>query len=104
MVPALPGPFPPEPRCDMVRRIVPVCLPFVFASVACLGEEPAAVLVPTNPFQAPTNGQAPHLVCAPSTQEASGRVTALGQKILAANPQLGLRPMFQTVGAPHTEI
>ena len=40
----------------------------------------------------------------PGTEETASRVLAVGQKIVVANPQIGLRPTFATVAAPHPEI
>src|SRR3546814_14152828 len=34
----------------------------------------------------------------PATEEASLRVVQVGQKLLAANPQIGLKPLFSTIG------
>jgi hypothetical protein len=41
---------------------------------------------------------------APATEAAGRRVVATGRKLLDANPQLGMRPVFLTVGAPHPEV
>src|SRR5580765_5242411 len=40
----------------------------------------------------------------PASTEAAARVDCVGRKILASNPQLALRPMFRTIGAPQAEI
>ncbi|MFN4261809.1 MAG: hypothetical protein ACK4RK_21215 [Gemmataceae bacterium] len=36
--------------------------------------------------------------------ETAARVDALGRDIIAANPQIGIRPLFRTIGSPHPEI
>ncbi len=42
-------------------------------------------------------------ISAASTETAT-RVDAMGRRLLAANPQIGAKPMFHTVGAPHVEV
>jgi hypothetical protein len=44
------------------------------------------------------------LSCPPATAEAATRVGMVGQKVLNANPQLGIRPLFMTIGAPSSEV
>jgi hypothetical protein len=34
----------------------------------------------------------------------AARVDTLGRKLLVANPQLGMKPMFRTIGAPEPEV
>jgi hypothetical protein len=41
---------------------------------------------------------------APATTALAARVDQLGRNILAANPQVGLRPLFRTVGSPQAEV
>jgi hypothetical protein len=41
---------------------------------------------------------------APATEQVAKRVIMVGQKVVSANPQLGLRPMFITHGNPAPEI
>ena len=64
-----------------------------------------AALVPDNPFGVeappPTKTKANY---APAAQEVSLRVDKVGRDILAANNQLGLKPLFATIGAPQPEI
>lgn len=40
----------------------------------------------------------------PASTEAAARVDTIGRRILCANPQLGVRPMFRTIGAPQAEV
>jgi len=40
----------------------------------------------------------------PAATEAAVRVDVIGRKILAANTQIGAKPMFRTIGAPQPEI
>src|SRR5262245_15692791 len=41
---------------------------------------------------------------APASTEAASRVDKIGRGILAANPQIGAKPLFRTIGAPRPEI
>jgi hypothetical protein len=40
----------------------------------------------------------------PASLDAAARVDSLGRKLLAANPEIGARPLFRTVGAPQPEV
>jgi hypothetical protein len=40
----------------------------------------------------------------PASTEAAARVDCVGRRILAANPQLGVHPLFRTIGAPQSEV
>jgi hypothetical protein len=40
----------------------------------------------------------------PASLQAAARVDLLGRKIIAANPQTGLKPLFLTIGAPKAEV
>jgi hypothetical protein len=88
----------------MRRRTVPLLL--LLAAVGCSSSESATTLVPHNPFE---SGPA----AAPSPQRASysqaaievaARVDQLGHKIVMANPQIGQRPVFRTVGSPEPDL
>src|SRR5262245_25790007 len=89
-------------------------LPVIFlATTSCLPREPNTTLVPANPFgttpaastelksvqHVTTRGPVP-----PASIQAAARVDTLGRSILAANPQLGIQPLFRTIGAPQPEI
>jgi predicted Zn-dependent protease len=41
---------------------------------------------------------------APAMKASSARVLQVGQRLILANPQLGLRPLFITVGVPQPEV
>jgi hypothetical protein len=41
---------------------------------------------------------------APQTEDAAKRVIAVGQSVINANPKIGVRPMFVTVGSVEPEI
>ncbi len=53
-------------------------------------------------FRRPAPGAPPAV--APASTEAAARVDTVGRRILAANPQVGAKPMFLTIGAPEPEI
>ncbi len=70
----------------------------------CVITQPTTPLVPSNPFgSAPSAplGQAP---LAPASLQAAARVDGVGRKILAANSQLGIQPLFRTIGTPQAEV
>jgi hypothetical protein len=54
-------------------------------------------------FRRPEPQTAP-LNVAPATTEAAARVDTIGRGILAANPQIGAKPLFRTIGAPRPEV
>jgi hypothetical protein len=100
----------------MVRRVLPLGLTLLVGSAGCVGLENwrkqfpelapnATTLVPDNPFAAPAPpAQTVRVAQAPESKEAAGRVAAAGQKILAGNPKIGVRPLFITIGGPQPEI
>lgn len=73
----------------------------------CLGQNEATPVVPESPFGkaqpmlAPAVQRAAH---APASVESAARVDRLGRQILAANPQVGIKPLFVTIGAPQVEV
>jgi hypothetical protein len=70
------------------------------------GETSGTTLVSTSPFGAPPT-PAPtttKVSYAPASKEIALRVDRIGREILAANPQIGCRPLFATIGAPQSEI
>jgi hypothetical protein len=90
----------------MPRRIAPLALPLLLAALGCLPLDSATTLVPVNPFS--TEPAAPpqpaQVNYAPANGEAATRVGLVGQKVVAANPQTGVRPLFRTVSAPQAEV
>jgi predicted Zn-dependent protease len=86
----------------MLRRVLPIGL---LAAVGCFPDPSATQLVPANPFQSNSVVQPPkHVSYSPAAEETAKRVGLVGQKVLMANPQLGMRPLFRTIGAPHAEV
>lgn len=88
----------------MVRPGVSLLLSVVLAA-GCVSQESQTPLVSSNPF-----GNPPPVVprtaasYAPAPTELAARVDLLGRKLLAANPQAGVQPIFRTIGAPQAEI
>jgi hypothetical protein len=70
----------------------------------CLGEERDHLLVEPGPY-GPVPRQTPVRAGYAAAAEAEAkRVLAVAQKVIDANPQIGLRPVFITIGAPQPEI
>jgi len=69
-------------------------------------EEGSNALVPASPFGIPPgSAQQTHTVAfAPASHETALRVDRVGRDVLAANPQIGLRPLFATIGASQPEL
>src|SRR5271165_322592 len=69
--------------------------------------EPEFGQVPTSPFPpsvTQTVKRANTLNYAPADPDLGWRVDAVGRKLLAANPQTRLTPLFAAIGAPTPEI
>jgi hypothetical protein len=87
-----------------MRRIWLLACPLLVAG-GCVTDAPETVLVPDSPFATPAavrTAAKPQI--AASTSEAAKRVAFLGQRILDANPGIGARPAFRTLGLTHSEI
>jgi hypothetical protein len=81
----------------MVRHVLP--LGFLLALAGCLSEDqPNNLIVQPGPFNPAPNLPPIRSHFAPATEEVGKRVATLGQQILLANPQLGMRPVFLTIG------
>lgn len=90
----------------MLRRVRILAAPLLLSAVGCFGADSGNLLVPSNPFPkgVPGHPAPPQVSVPPATQEAATRVGLVGQKVLAANEQLGFRPVFRTIGAPDVAI
>src|SRR5690348_16093736 len=66
--------------------------------------DPGTQLVSSSPFSTAAAPPPAQVSYAPASEEAAKRVGVVGQKLLVANPQVGFRPLFRTVGMPHPEI
>src|SRR5262245_27492713 len=90
----------------MVRSDLWCWLPLLGLVTGCvLTDNPTTPMVSDNPFAAPAT--APPISrthYAPAATDTAARVETLGRSILAANPQVGVRPLFRTIGAPQAEI
>lgn len=90
-----------------MKRVVLLMMPLWLPLLGCLSEEEQSTLVSPNPFvgEMPVAGpaRARTSFTEPSIETAA-RVDSLGRKILAANPQIGLRPLFRVIGAPQPEV
>jgi len=93
----------------------------------CLGDDAKTTLVPSDPLgnasraesgyprpsvsntaqtSARPNTMAPATQSSvrPAATESAARVDLLGRKILASNPQIGMKPQFMVIGSPQPEI
>jgi hypothetical protein len=87
----------------MIRSFGPFGILLALAGCVSHGTE----TVPSNPFGNPSATSTPPKTAAayaPATPEVSMRADCIGRKILAANPELGLKPLFATIGDPKPEI
>jgi hypothetical protein len=84
-------------------------LPIVILMAGCvtdgLFEEQPTSMVPADTFgSAPPPLPITKVSHAPAEEATAQRVAAVGQKLVEANPKIGMRPMFRTVGSPQLEI
>src|SRR5436189_6421705 len=85
----------------MDRRLL--ILP-LFALAGCVNEKENDLLVSPNPFSGPTQVARAQTTFPQANVESAARVDQLGRKILSANPQIGLRPLFCAIGSQNEEI
>jgi hypothetical protein len=77
----------------------------VLMPAGCASQQSGASLVPDNPFGFAAAPPAQRRAAfTPASIETAARVDSLGRKILAANPQIGVRPLFRTIGVPQSEV
>src|SRR5205807_9621454 len=88
----------------MLRPILLIVPVFLLVATGCLPREANTTLVPSNPFGGMPPPRIAHTPLAPASLQAAGRVDSLGRKIVAANPQTGIPPLFRTIGAMQPEI
>src|SRR5262245_56466135 len=90
-------------RCRMLRRVFP--LVGLFAVIGCWpNDKPNQLVVQPGPLYPAPDTPPIKRHYAPGTEAASTRANELGRKILAANPQVGMRPVIVTVGSEKPEI
>jgi hypothetical protein len=82
-------------------RILPI---FFLALAGCLPRQEQTALVPSNPFGNPPPPPITHASTSPASVQAAARVDGLGRKLLTANPNIGIQPLFRTIGAPQPEV
>jgi hypothetical protein len=89
----------------MRSRITRCGLLLVGLAAGCLNQGPGTAVVPTDPFNnLPPVPPGSRVSYAPAPLATAARVDTIGARILAANPQLGSRPQFRTIGAPQPEL
>lgn len=87
-----------------MKRILCAVTMFGLA-LGCVSSGEKTATVSTNPFGNPGPVEPLKKVnFVPAPSEISARVDQVGRKILAANPQIGLKPLFATIGTPSPEI
>ncbi len=78
---------------------------FLLSASGCFPESSQTTLVPPGPFNNTTAWQHPaRSSYPPAPTQAAARVDLLGRKVLACNPQVGIKPLFHTIGSPQPEI
>src|SRR5262249_25936539 len=88
-----------------MRRSLPLL--FVFLLAGCLPTVDETPQVGFDPFGKSTTAapvQQRQGNYAPASGELSRRVDCIGRGLLAKNPQIGMKPLFATIGSPDVEI
>jgi hypothetical protein len=90
----------------MPKSVVCFGAALFIAMGGCVSLDEGLPTVASNPFsgaqpEPPTQTTVSH---APASDEVSKRVAVIGQKIVALNPEIGMRPRFITIGSPQLEI
>src|SRR5713101_4566955 len=89
----------------MVRSLCVIVPVLLLGTMGCLGAGPNTTLVPQGPLSSASGpGPITRTSVRPATTESAARVDLLGRKILAANPQIGMKPQFLVIGSPEPEI
>ncbi len=83
----------------------PFFLLLCLTSLGCLTQMPETALVPANPFgHTPPSPSITTRSLAQASLEVAARVDTVGRAILQANQQLGIKPLFRTIGSSEPEI
>jgi hypothetical protein len=85
-------------------RMLLVLVPLVGLASGCFLDEPRTLLVPDHPFGTPPAAPPVQAAYAPAATESAARVDSMGRTLLAANPQLGIKPIFVTAGRAEAEV
>ena len=89
----------------MVRSSTLVFPGLLLAATGCLNAGSNTALVSSNTFGGGIpSGPLTRTSIQPATTESAARVDLLGRRILAANPQIGMKPQFLVIGSPEPEI
>jgi predicted Zn-dependent protease len=88
----------------MTRRRGTAWLPLALLAAGCAEDELRSRLVNSDPPAAALSQAQRRVMKAPATEATAKRVLEVGRKLVAANPTLGVRPLFITVGSPKPEI
>ena len=84
----------------MLRCVAVLLLPALLVLGGCQSAQPDLPLVSANSFGNPAPSAPNHQVAyAPAPIEVAARVDLLGRKIVAANPQAAVQPLFRTIGS-----
>jgi hypothetical protein len=88
----------------MTRRVSPLWLSLLLPAAGCFSDGPMK-LVSVNPFgNSAPKGTPARVMYAPANEETGKRVALLGEKLLTANRQTGIHPLFQTIGSAQPEV
>lgn len=90
----------------MFRAAVPLLFPVVCLATGCVFDDAPTQMVSDNPFAAPakTSSKSTPAAAPPAATDVAARVDALGRKIAAMNSQVGVQPLFRTIGTPQLEV
>jgi hypothetical protein len=89
--------------CAMSRHVLPLTLLLPLAG-CWPDDQPNNLIVQPGPLYPAPNLPQVKNYCKPATQEAATRAAEMSQRILAANPQVGMRPLTLTIGGDQPEI
>jgi len=92
----------------MTGRVLATWAPLWLLAAGCL-EEPRSLLAPPDAGEEvivarSLNRPVSATTATKATEAVGKRVVAVGHRIVMSNPQLGLRPLFITAGAPYLEL
>jgi hypothetical protein len=89
----------------MTRRIWVLLLPVFCAPLGCLDQQTSTSLVPEGSFAGVNQPvTAKHVAFAKVTGEIATHVNEVGQKVLLANPQIGIKPLIHVFGDEKPEV
>ena len=90
----------------MPKRVNQLGAVLLIAMGGCVTTDGGLPAVAFNPFNTAQQEPATEATVnhAPASEEVSKHVAVVGQKIVAMNPEIGMRPRFSTIGSPQLEI